>query len=135
MEQSYSPVARGATATAEGVAFFIALVATALALGAALAHALELPSKLLLDRQSYYVAQRLYDGWDRLGFLIAIELISLLAVVAMHRHDPHVATPAALALAAVFAAQVVFWIFTFPTNRETANWTTQLENWEQLRSQ
>jgi hypothetical protein len=45
------------------IAFFIALMATALALGAALAHALELPNKIVLSRDDYFVVQKAYRGW------------------------------------------------------------------------
>jgi hypothetical protein len=43
--------------------------------------------------------------------------------------------PAAIALAAFIAAQAVFWIWTFPANVATDQWTSQPENWETLRRQ
>jgi hypothetical protein len=39
------------------IAFFVALFSTALALGAALAHALEFPNKIGLARESYFAVQ------------------------------------------------------------------------------
>ena len=43
--------------------------------------------------------------------------------------------PVLAALSFLVAAQVVFWLFTFPTNQATSNWTVQPSNWETLRSQ
>lgn len=37
------------------IAFFVALLATALALGAELAHALELPNKIGMSREHYFI--------------------------------------------------------------------------------
>lgn len=125
----------GTRSHAGDIAVFVALLATALALGAALAHALELPAKMQLGRDSYFIAQQLYAGWDRLAFLLAVELLGQLGVIAIYRHERRVALPAVLALAGLLGAQAVFWAFTFPTNRATANWTVQPENWDALRYQ
>lgn len=119
--------------TTQDSAFLLALTSTALALGAALAHVLELPNKMKLDMADYFVAQRLYDGWDKLGFLIAVELAAILWVVFATRHDPATRRLALLALAGLVAAQVVFWVFTFPANQATANWTTVPADWAALR--
>jgi hypothetical protein len=117
------------------IAFFVALMATALALGGALAHALELPNKIGLPRAEYFVVQRIYDGWNQLAYLLSVQATGILAVVLLHRHEPRVLWPAATALAAFIAAQAVFWIWTFPANVATDQWTTQPENWEMLRRQ
>lgn len=136
MDDSRVPLGyTGSRSHAGDVAFFVALVATGLALGAALAHALELPAKMQLDKQSYFIAQQLYAGWDRLGFLLAVELLGQFAVIAIYRHRRRVARPAVMAMAALLAAQGVFWAFTFPMNRATADWTVQPANWEALRYQ
>jgi hypothetical protein len=55
------------------VIFFVALMATALALGAALAHAYALPNKIVLPDNEYFIAQKAYRGWNRLGFLLAVD--------------------------------------------------------------
>jgi hypothetical protein len=117
------------------IAFFIALLSAALALGAALAHALELPNKIGLERDQYFVVQSIYRGWDRLAFLLAVEFISILAVIVMSWHEPRVFWAAAIALLCLVAAQAVFWTWTYPANVATDNWTTIPDNWETLRSQ
>jgi hypothetical protein len=45
----------------------VALLATAVALGAALAHALELPNKIGMSVDTYFIVQQVYSGWNRLG--------------------------------------------------------------------
>jgi hypothetical protein len=43
--------------------------------------------------------------------------------------------PACAALGGLIGAQIVFWVWTFPANQATVNWTQQPENWQALRSQ
>jgi hypothetical protein len=45
------------------VAFFVALLTSALVLGPALAHLLELPNKIDLPREEYFIVQKAYRGW------------------------------------------------------------------------
>ena len=70
------------------VAFFVALMATALALGGALAHALELPNKIGMSREDYFIAQQLYAGWNRLAFLLAIQAAGMLALIVIYWREP-----------------------------------------------
>lgn len=115
--------------------FFVALLATALALGGALAHLLELPNKIGLAEADYFTVQQIYRGWSQLGYLLGVELVSIVALIVMSRHERGVMWPAAVALAGLVCAQAVFWIFTFPANVATENWTAVPENWEALRRQ
>jgi hypothetical protein len=117
------------------VVFFIALLATALALGAALAHALELPNKIGLPRDKYFVVQQIYAGWDRLAFLLIIELLAMLVLVFLARHEAYVPGLVGAAALCLLAAQSVFWAYTYPANVATTNWTIIPENWENLRRQ
>lgn len=50
---------------ARTAAHFVALLATALALGPALAHLLELSAKIAMARDGYFTVQRIYAGWSR----------------------------------------------------------------------
>jgi len=120
---------------ARDVAFFIALLATSFALGGALAHAFELLNKIGMTREEYFIVQRLYSGWDRLGYVLAIQLVGILAVILLYRAQPRVLVPASVGLVALFAAQLVFWAWTLPANQATANWTQQPANWDTLRAQ
>lgn len=115
------------------VVFFVALLSTTLALGGALAHLFELPNKIGLAREQYFVVQSIYAGWNRLAYVLAIELISMLALILMSRGQPYVFWPSVVALLCLAAAQAVFWIYTYPANMATDNWTLIPENWETLR--
>jgi hypothetical protein len=120
---------------ARDIAFFLALVATAIALGGALAHAFELPNKIGMSGDDYFVVQRIYLGWNRLAMVLAIEVLAILAVIWLYRAEPRVLRPALLALAGLFAAQAAFWLFTFPANEATRNWSVRPPDWEALRTQ
>jgi hypothetical protein len=117
------------------IVFFIALFATALALGAAMAHALELANKIGLSREDYFVVQRIYAGWSRLGYLLAIQLAAMVAVAILYRRRLQVLWPTLVAIGCLLAAQAVFWAFTFPANQATVNWTVQPDDWQALRRQ
>lgn len=117
------------------VVFFIAALASALAMGAALAHALELPNKIGLSAEAYFTVQKAYNGWDRLGFLLLVELLSLVALAVLSRHEPRVLWPVLTAIACLLAAQALFWIYTFPANAATHNWTVIAADWQSLSRQ
>jgi hypothetical protein len=114
---------------------FFSLFCTALVMGAALAHLLELPNKISLTRDAYFTAQQLYRGWALLGILIAAALLSTAALTIVVRHTPRVFPLTLLALLCLVGAQVVFWTFTYPANRATNNWTFLPDNWQDLRQQ
>jgi hypothetical protein len=117
------------------VLFFVALLATALALGGALAHALELPNKIALPREEYFIVQKAYRGWNRLALLLIVQLISMIALAFMSRYEPYVLWPTIAAIICLLSAQVLFWTYTYPANVTTENWTTMPANWDVLRRQ
>jgi hypothetical protein len=115
------------------LALFVALLSTAIALGPALAHLLELPNKIDLARSDYFTVQQIYRGWSRLGWVSLVQLASLIAVVLYARSERRTRNAALLALVCLIGAQLLFWLFTYPANAVTENWTSQPENWEELR--
>lgn len=117
------------------VFFFLALLATALALGAAMAHVLELPNKISLPASEYFITQKAYRGWNQLGWLLLVQLLSLLGAAFTARERADVMWLVILALVGLLGAQAVFWLFTFPTNVATGNWTVIPTDWEVLRAQ
>jgi hypothetical protein len=117
------------------VAFFMALVASALVLGPAVAHLFSLPSKIGLAREEYFIVQKAYRGWSQIGWLLAIQLASLASAAFLARVERRILVPTVLALACVAAAQMVFWLFTYPANVATANWTLPPLGWQALRHQ
>jgi hypothetical protein len=116
-----------------GVVFFVALLATALALGAALAHALELPNKMALSRDEYFVVQKIYAGWNRLAVLLLVELVAMIAAAYRSRYQPKVFWPVVIAILCFLAAQALFWTLTYPSNAATENWTVVPADWEAHR--
>jgi hypothetical protein len=128
IEDSQRSVARDA-------AFFVALLATAVALAGAGAHALSLANKMRMSAEAYFIAQQAYRGWSLLGIVLAVQLFGILTVIALYRSERRVVRPAVVALVALIAAQAVFWIWTFPANQATSNWTAQPDDWEALRAQ
>lgn len=121
--------------TTSDVAAFVALLATALAMGAALAHALELPNKIELSADNYLIVQTAYRGWSLLAFLLVIEVAAMLWLAVRYRTVPRVFWPTVVALACVAAAQAIFWIWTYPANQVTENWTVLADNFETVRAQ
>jgi len=115
--------------------FFVALLATAMALGAALAHAFELPNKIGLPEDEYFIMQKAYRGWNQLAFLLVTELASMIALAALYWNEPHVRWPVVVAIFCLLGAQAIFWLYTYPTNVSTNDWTMTPGNWEELRNQ
>jgi hypothetical protein len=117
------------------VLFSVAMLSSAMALGGALAHLFELPNKIGLPRDEYFVVQQAYQGWNRLGFLLLVQLASIVGVAALSRRARRIFRPVVAAVFFLLAAQAVFWAFTFPTNVATENWTVAPDDWERLRRQ
>jgi len=113
----------------------VALLASAVMLGPALAHAIELPTKMNLPRNEYFIVQQLYRGWDQFSLLLVVQLISLLAAAYLSRHERRVLIPASLAVLFLLGSQVPFWTYAHPADVATANWTMQPDNWITLRRQ
>jgi hypothetical protein len=115
--------------------FLIAsLFFVALAWGPAAAHLLELPAKLGLGREDYQTVQQIYRGWALLGVVVFAELVATGGFAWLSRARPWAALAAA-AFLFVVAAQILFWVFTFPANQATANWTMLPADWSRLRVQ
>jgi hypothetical protein len=112
---------------------FVSLLFTALALSAAMAHLLELPNKIKLSKDHYAIVQQLYRGWSLLGIIVVVAIISTLVLVVMVRHQRKAFFLSLTALLCLMATQVIFWIFTYPVNQQTKNWTILPANWLELR--
>jgi hypothetical protein len=114
---------------------FIAIMLTAVALVPSGAHLLEIANKVGLDRGRYMTVQQIYRGWEMLGIvLIGAMLANGLVAVAMRSQM----IPAALATIAAILICLglgIFFIWTFPANQMTGNWTVAPHDWEALRAQ
>ena len=88
-----------------------------------------------MRRSNISSLQNIYRGWALFGAVLLGSLIAnlLLAVMLRGRAAPFVfAVVAFLCMAATLA---VFFIWIYPANQATDNWTTIPENWAQLRLQ
>ncbi len=131
-KSGFAPVPSSRSTT---IVFFVALVASALVLGPALAHVLELPNKIDLPRDEYFIVQKAYRGWSQIAWVLGVQVIALAAAAIMARAERAVMVLTVLALACVVAAQGLFWALTRPANVATSNWTVMPDNWESLRLQ
>jgi len=95
----------------------VILIAVALAL--ALAHALELPGKRRLNKEAYLATQTIYYPGFTIGGGIGEAGGTVSTIVLLFFTPPGTAAfwLMLVALLGLIAMQVVFWIFTQPTNR------------------
>jgi hypothetical protein len=115
--------------------WFLSLLFVALAMTPAMAHLLALPNKINMPREQYLVVQQIYRGWALLGIVVLGALFSTLALTIMVRKHPKTFVPILVAFLCLVGTQVLFWIFTYPANQQTQNWTVLPENWLALRRQ
>jgi hypothetical protein len=112
---------------------FLALILAALALVPGGAHLFELPNKIALTQDQYFIVQGIYRGWALFGIVLFGALAAALALtIAL----PHYGAAYWLALAGVLciaANLVIFFTFTYPANVATENWTVVPANWQDLR--
>lgn len=109
---------------------FFAILLTGLALIAPGAHLYELANKLPLSKVEYVVVQKIYIGWWIAGLLLPLALIVNLILAYWGRN-----LLALGAAALILANLVIFYLFTYPVNVTTQNWTLVPDNWETLRRQ
>jgi hypothetical protein len=114
---------------------FLAIVLTALALVPAGAHLFELPNKIGLPQEAYFTVQNIYRGWALFGVVLFGALAANLVPTILLRHwrGPFVLALAGFVLIA--ATLAIFFIWTYPANQATNNWTMAPDNWTELRAQ
>ena len=112
---------------------FLAVVLTALALVPSGAHVFALANKITLGAEQYFIVQNIYRGWSLFGIVWIGALIANLLLAMLLRGR---GAPFAFALFAGFCialSLVVFFIWTYPANQATDNWTTIPDDWQLLR--
>jgi hypothetical protein len=115
------------------IAQFLAIVLTALALVPAGAHLFELPNKIGLPQDAYFIVQNIHRGWALFGIVLFGALAANLILTFMVRHQRGAFWLALIAFLLVAATLMVFFIWTYPANQATSNWTEVPANWEELR--
>jgi hypothetical protein len=112
----------------------LALVLTAIVLVPSGAHLFELPGKIGLDRDAYFVVQGVYAGWAFFGVpILAAILANGGLFVTLRSREPSTARWALASALLIAVSLALFFTWTFPANQATANWTHKPENWEVLR--
>jgi len=112
-----------------------ALLLTAIAMSAGFAHLLALPNKMAMGRADYLVAQQACRGWALLGVVVIGALIANGTLAALVRASRTEFRLVLIATLCVVLSLIVFFLFTFPANQATANWTVLPDDWEALRRQ
>ena len=115
--------------------FFTAILATLVSLAPGLAHLFEPPRKLSLSREQYFTVQQIYAGWELFGVAIFIQAVSLAMLAWRSTREHYIFRPVMAALILMMLAQLMFWLFTFPANSLTNNWTSMTDDWDMLRRQ
>jgi hypothetical protein len=114
---------------------FIAVVLTALAFVPGGAHLFELPNKIGLSEQPYFLVQSIYRGWALFGTVIIAAVIANILVAAKLWHKGRPFWPSLAAGLILAATLLVFFEWTYPANQTTNNWTVPTADWEILRTQ
>jgi hypothetical protein len=112
---------------------FVAMLLTAVAMAAGWAHLLTLPNKMTLSHDDYLTVQQIYRGWALLGFIVVGALVATAMLTVLQRGAGtsfYLALTATLCIALSLA---VFFLFTFPANKATQNWTVLPQQWQALR--
>lgn len=114
---------------------FLAIVLSAFALIPVGAHFFELWNKMGLDRDAYFIVQQIYRGWALFGIVLFADLAALLALAVSLRGEKGPFRLALLAFGLVALSLVLFFLWTYPANQATQNWTVVPADWERLRLQ
>jgi hypothetical protein len=113
----------------------VTIVIVALCLVPAGAHFFELANKMSLAPAEYMIVQKIYAGWSLFGIPIITALLLTLIHTFMVRGDRLVFNLSLSTALCLTATQVIFWMFTYPMNLATSNWTVPPEDIELARRQ
>jgi hypothetical protein len=114
---------------------FLSILLVALTLAPSAAHLLEMPNKIVLAADDYLAVQQIYHGWALLAVVVFPAILSTAAYVMILHLQRQPYALAAFGFACLLAGQAIFWMFTYPANQETGNWTMLPPDWMQLRAQ
>lgn len=112
-----------------------AILLTAIALVPAGAHLFAMANKIALSRDAYFTVQAIYLGWWRLGLFLFAALAVDIVLAFRWRGDQPAFTLVVTATCLIAANLVIFFVWTFPANQATSNWTEIPANWDALRRQ
>jgi uncharacterized membrane protein HdeD (DUF308 family) len=99
------------------------------------AHLFELPRKIGLSEQQYLAVQQIYRGWALFGVVLIAAIVANLAAAVALRRRPERFWSSLLAGLLLALTLLVFFVWTYPANEATANWTAMPADWQALRRQ
>jgi hypothetical protein len=111
-----------------------AILCVAIITAAGLAHLMALPNKIGMTRDHYLIAQQIYRGWAFLGIAEIAALALTVTLAWLYREGGARFSLSLAAAVCIVIGLVIFFWFTFPANKATANWTTLPQDWEALRA-
>jgi hypothetical protein len=113
----------------------LAVVSVAICLVPAGAHFFELANKMAMLPAEYMTVQKIYAGWSFFGIaVVAALLLTLLHTFAVRR-DRTAFLLSLVAFLCLAATQAIFWMFTYPMNVASNNWTVIPTDFEAARRQ
>ena len=102
---------------------FLALVFTALALVPYCAHVFSLPNKIGMTQEQYFIAQSVYRNWALVGLILFPAMLINLVFAYLLRAERPALWLALLGCVCMAITLPVFFIWTYPANVATQNWT------------
>ena len=112
----------------------VTFIFLSLSLAPSMTHLIELPAKMQLNHDEYFIAQQIYQDWSWSGLLIGGAMLSTLWLSISTRHDhPQLSARALFAFLCLTLTQIIFWNMIYPINVATQNWMIQVADWEALR--
>lgn len=113
---------------------FLAVMLTVLALVPGGAHLLELPGKMALDRDAYLTVQQIYRGWALAGIVLVGALLATLWLAIRSRSQTAPLVLASSAFGLLLLTLITFFLWVYPANQATAQWTVATDGFERLRT-
>jgi hypothetical protein len=113
----------------------LAVVSVAMCLVPAGAHFFELANKMAMSPPEYMTVQKIYAGWSFFGIAIITALLLTLLHAFMVRRNRTAFLLSLVAFLCLAATQGIFWMFTYPMNVASNNWTVTPADFEAARRQ
>ena len=113
----------------------IAVVSVAMCLVPAGANFFELTNKIAMSQPEYMTVQKIYAGWSFFGIAVMAALLITLIHTFMVRSDRPAFFLSLAAFLCLAATQGIFWMFTYPMNVASNNWTVVPADFEAARRQ
>jgi len=99
------------------------------------AHFFELAHKMSMSQLEYMTVQKIYAGWSFFGITFVAALLITLIHTFRVRGDRAAFFLSLVAFLCLAATQGIFWVFTYPMNVASNNWTVTPADFEAARRQ